>query len=550
VGSLKPTRLARIGSTPADAARQGDRMTRSLAIRILTLAAVIGTAAQALLFDSLLGLNVPLLSGSLLLGAAVVRPRDRRIDPYDAWLPISAAVVSLAFALRADHFLLGLDVLALAALVGASVAAIGGERVTRRSAIRIVELGLLVLGWAGIGILRITPVLSRSTDGSTDGWPGSRVPVWFAPVIRGLLLAIPVLAVFAALFAAADLAFDALLSRLFTWDLDLGMLPIRLAMAFVIAWGVAGLLAVSSGVIAADADEPAAATPGRVAQSLGAAAAGLPSPGAAPTADALLRPLRLGAIEAATILVAVDLLFAAFVVVQIRYLFGGHDSLAVTGVPYAAYARSGFFELVWVAFLAGGLLTVVHAVAARRTLVLVAAGIALAALTGAVLVSALVRLRIYQDAYGWTELRFYVLASIVWLAIGIALTIVLLARDRMAWLLHGLAIAAVVVLVGINVVGPSRLIAEENVARVLNPSLVPRDGKSGLDIGYAEALGDDAVPALIRALPALPAADAADLRAWLDSRRRALAEPEATGWPAWNLGRERAREALATLPGR
>jgi hypothetical protein len=274
-------------------------------------------------------------------------------------------------------------------------------------------------------------------------------------------------------------------------------------------------------------------------QSLGAAAAGLP---ATDRDDGL--PLRLGEIEAATILVAVDVLFAIFVVLQVAYLFGGLDTLAATGLPYAQYARSGFFELVRVAFLAGALLATVHGIAARRTGFLVGSGLLLAGLTAVVLASALLRLRIYQDAYGWTELRFYVLASIVWLAIGIGITMVLLIRDRMSWLLHGLAMAAIVVLVGINVVGPSRVIAEQNVARVLDPSLVPPDGRSGLDVTYALRLGDDAIPALVRALPALPPLDRSALELRLVQRRAALLEAEATGWPSWNLGREAAREAL------
>ena len=257
--------------------------------------------------------------------------------------------------------------------------------------------------------------------------------------------------------------------------------------------------------------------------------------------------IRLGAIEAATILIAVDLLFGVFVVLQLAYLFGGQDTLAATGLPYAQYARSGFFELVWVAVLAGGLLATVHAVAARRTAALVGAGLALAGLTAVVLASALLRLRIYQDAYGWTELRFYVLAAIVWLAIGIAITATLLARDRMGWLLHGLAMAAIAVLVVVNVVGPSRLIAEQNVARVLNPALVPPDGLTGLDVTYATRLGDDAIPSLVAALPALDPADRSELQFRLERRRAALAEEMATGWPSWNLGREAARAALATL---
>lgn len=527
-------------------------MTRPVALRILVTAATIGLVGQALLFDTLLGINVLILTIAVIAAAVAIRPRDKAIDRADWWLPLASIVLGLAVAVRADPVLLLLDITALCALVGASVAAISGAAVTRQSAIRIVELGFLVLGWIGIGVLRAAAVVGR-TDGVSD--PGAitrRLPPWAGPVARGLLLAIPMLIVFAGLFSAADLAFDRLMGRLFTWDVDLGMLPLRLALAFFVAWGVGGLLAVAAGSIVnepgASEAPPASARP-PAAQSLGAAAAGLSSPVAR---DGERLPiLRLGAIEAATILVAVDVLFGIFVVLQVGYLFGGQDSLAVTGLAYAQYARSGFFELVWVAVLAGGLLAVVHAIAARRTIALVGAGIVLAALTAAVLVSALIRLRIYQDAYGWTELRFYVLASIVWLGAGIAITIVLLARNRMGFLLHGLAIAAVAVLIGMNVAGPSRVIAEENVARVLNPALVPPDGQSGLDIFYAsQALGDDAVPAFIQVLPALDEQDRMRLRGWLEARRLALAEPDATGWPAWNLGRELARQALDGLPAR
>ena len=518
-------------------------MTRPIAARILALAAIVGIAAQALLLDSLLGINVPILTAAVLGGAWLLRTPDRPIDPLDRWIPPTAMAFAIAVALRADPFLLLLDVATACALLGASMAAIGGEAVTRRSAARIVELGFTVLGWAGIGILRVTAALGRRLPSSDPALPTRNLPPWAVPVARGLVLAIPVLFVFAALFSAADVAFDRLMSTLFTWDVDLGELPYRLAIAFLVAWAVAGLLAVAAGGLR-DTDDAPTATPSPDAapmpQSLGAAAA----------ADPLVRPLRLGAIEAATILIAVDVLFGVFVLVQLTYLFGGQSSLEITGVPYSQYARSGFFELVWVALLAGGLLTLIHAIAARRTVALVGSGLALAGLTGAVLVSAVIRLRIYQEAYGWTELRFYVLATIVWLAIGIAITMVLLARDRMRWLVHGLTIAALVVLAGVNIVGPARLIADENVARVLNPALVPPDGQTGLDVGYAAELGDDAVPALVRVLPALAPPDRADLLARLRDRARDLAPAESTSWPSWNLGRERAREALRNLPVR
>ena len=98
--------------------------------------------------------------------------------------------------------------------------------------------------------------------------------------------------------------------------------------------------------------------------------------------------------------------------------------------------------------------------------------------------------------------------------------------------------------------GPARLIAHENVARLLDPSLVPADGRTGLDVRYARLLGDDAVPALVTALPALGSPDRADLLGQLESRRADLAGGSTVGWPSWNLGRELARQALGALPPR
>ena len=84
---------------------------------------------------------------------------------------------------------------------------------------------------------------------------------------------------------------------------------------------------------------------------------------------------------------------------------------------------------------------------------------------------------------------------------------------------------------------------------MIHPSLVPADGWAGLDVVYLGILPDDAVPVLVDALPHLPPADAETLRGILDDRRRVLVSDVTAARPAaWNLGRERARAALATLP--
>ena len=60
------------------------------------------------------------------------------------------------------------------------------------------------------------------------------------------------------------------------------------------------------------------------------------------------------------ILVLVDIVFGAFVALQLAYLFGGLDTLTAVGMTYSDYARRGFFELIAAACLAGGLVIVLE----------------------------------------------------------------------------------------------------------------------------------------------------------------------------------------------
>lgn len=257
------------------------------------------------------------------------------------------------------------------------------------------------------------------------------------------------------------------------------------------------------------------------------------------------RPIRLGAVEAATVVLVVDALFAVFVALQLAYLFGGRDTLAVAGLTYADYARRGFFELVVVAILAGTLVMTLHAVAAARSRVLLGASLALLGLTAVVLLSALLRLRLYQAAYGWTELRFVVLFAILWLGAALAVAAVLLVTDRTRWVLHALGVALLVTVAAMNLVGPQAFVAQRNLDRALNPGLVADGGRTGLDAAYLAELGDEAVVPIVEAWDRLRVTDRIALRPVLLGRDAALHDdPTLQGWPAWNLTRERARDAL------
>jgi hypothetical protein len=481
--------------------------------RVVVAAAALGLAGQLLFFDVGLGINFP-IAVALLLTAAWRARRSPSVHRLDTWLAPAAVVFAAFAAIRADATLVALDVLTAITLTGAAVATFGGRSVVPRPIGTVIGLAMSTIGWILGGAVQA--IASALRDVSPRGAVERRAS-GAMPVIRGVLIAIPVVLVFVALFASADAVFGQMLDDLFGFELDLGDLGWRVVLALVLAWLAAGALALAASTPRSEARE-----------------------------EANESRWHLGVTEIVTVMVAVDILFAIFVALQAAYLFGGLDTISAAGMTYSAYARRGFFELVAVAVIAGGLIVLADRLAPSRTRAAIASAMALAALTGVVLASAALRLRLYQEAYGWTELRLYVVATIALLAVMVVGLLVTLATDRVRWIGHVVIVATLAIGLALNVIGPVRFITEQNVARVLDPSLVPARGESGLDEAYVAGLGDDAIPPLIRALPEIDPGSAAYLRDQLDFRLEELRNQDGlNAWQAWNAGRAAAKDALS-----
>jgi Zn-dependent protease with chaperone function len=419
-------------------------MPRHLATRILAAALVGGLLFEVLVVGRAAGLNAPVLLGLLLAGAIGLAGRDglRRMDRADAWLAPAALAFASFAVLRADPWLVGADLVLAAALTAGAVAALGGARITRATVPAVLRVAGDMAGAAAVGAV-----------GVVRAWPvpaGARrpnLPPSLVPVARGVALALPVLLVFGLLFAAADAVFAAAARSVLDIrvDVDLGAAARVTADVAFAAWVIAGLLAAA--VVPRAIRAPALVRdpiPGWVVP------VGASAPPAIPALAGAAERRGSGTVEAGTVLLLVAALFAGFVVLQVAYLFGGRDTLTAAGLTYAEYARRGFFELVAVSMLAILLVAVLDLAVARRSRVQLAASIAVLALTAIVLVSALERLRLYQAAYGWTELRLVVLVSIGWLAVALLASALLLARRRTAWLLHVLGVLFLVVVAGLN----------------------------------------------------------------------------------------------------
>jgi hypothetical protein len=227
-----------------------------------------------------------------------------------------------------------------------------------------------------------------------------------------------------------------------------------------------------------------------------------------------------------------DALFLAFVVVQIAVLFGGSDRVLHTaGLTYAEYARQGFGQLLAAASLT--LLVVAGAtryagVSTRRDRIVLRALLGvLCLLTLVVLASALRRLGLYEDAYGFTRLRLAAHALDLWLAMLFVLVLAAGTTRHAGWLPRTALVATGATVLAFALANPDRMIAERNVTRW--------EATGRVDVAYLRSLSADAVPALERLPPGLRARTLASLGRRLDTH-----EP----WSSANLARARARESL------
>src|SRR5438876_1843412 len=404
---------------------------------LLSLALLFGLLAQALFYRSALGINVGISAIVVLVAAYRLRPSGARIERLDRWIAPAAIIFALLPALRVDLMLLLFDVPAAFVLVTMAVVSFSGVPLTRRAADILVILGLVVVGRIVAGgalLLAALPDLGRPLARRSGG----RI----ASVGIGIALAFPFLLIFALLFASADAVFSSAVGNVFDFrKWSIGELIGRMLLAATFTWVAGGLFLLA----------------GR---------------GAETTMSPVLPRLRglLSSTAGATTLIAVDALFVFFVGLQIAYLFGGIDTLNATGLSYSTYARRGFFELIAVAVLAGGLLFAVELVVSRRTRFYVGAALTLAVASLVIVVSAAYRMQLYQLAYGWTEQRFYALAGIAWLGAGGACAAVLVGRDATRWLPHAAALGGLAVAIGVERVGPSAYVARQNLERVANPT--------------------------------------------------------------------------------
>jgi two-component system, OmpR family, sensor histidine kinase BaeS len=458
---------------------------RAIGGSVLGLAGLAGLAGAVLLVGSPPGLGV-LLTG-LAVGAATLPTTRQRLGVHVISFAALSVLLLAGVVVRDSPWFVALCLLGATAV--ASYALAPGRTL----------FGSLMGGASlPLAALRCLPWLRRGLQPRA-----TNLAVTWRPALRIIGLTGVLLLVFGSLFAAADAAFASLIPQP-----DLGLLPARLAVAVAVS-GVA------------------------------ASAAFL---GAVPPRWDVLAPARARPVSVAEWVVPIavlNALFLTFVTVQLTVLFGGHRHvLATAGLTYAEYARGGFGQLLVVTLLT---LSVVAATVrwaprgthAQRTALRLLLGM-LCTLTLVIVASALHRLHLYEEAFGFTRLRLFMNAFETWLGGLVVLVLVAGIRLRATWLARAVVATAAVTLLALGAVNPDGFVAQRNVDRYL------ATGK--LDIAYLQELSADAVPAVDR----LPEPTRSCVLAGMAHADEPAGSPLGLG--GWNLGRARASRLLAARP--
>ena len=490
-------------------------------LEILQAAVLLGILGDVLLRQTPWGLNVLLFVGALVLAFVMLVLRRKREFWNAQTISLNSALIFFAamFVWRDSEQLQVLDVLVILTIL--AVLSLPVLKVKPQ----IAGVFHYIVGfiWSGISLM-FMPFMLVFDDIKWAQIPKNGWSKHLFSVLRGLAVALPILLVFGGLFMAADAVFEGLVKN--TFNIDGNLFFGHLIFTAIFAWITAGYLRGS--LVPYFTPKTSSPNP-PVNQNAGQNLSILKKKDeeedeepkqiekpAEKKADwtfqnfdnsILPKAFTLGAIETSIILGLINLLFLAFVIVQLPYLFGGMDLVQSTpDFKLADYARRGFGELVVVAALVLPILLVSHWLVRKDSSVnekiyKVLAGIQIGLLF-VIMLSAAQRLFLLTGnlGYGLTTVRFYPMAFMVLLAlifVWFGLTVLRGARQQFAW---GALWLTLFTLGTLHVLNPDDYIVRTNIRLM-------QEGRE-FDAYYNSRLSDDATSVLIENLSAMDFQDA------------------------------------------
>ncbi len=334
-------------------------------------------------------------------------------------------------------------------------------------------------------------------------------------ILKGVVMAIPILVIFVLLFSQADLAFSKFINSFVNITLSERTIQyiVLLCVAFIAA------LSFLSYIIFPKPEQ-----------------SGLFKEKSEPKTQTI-RP-----VEVMVFLGLIAGLFLVFIGFQVKYLFGGDANIINAGFTYAEYARHGFFELLVVAVLS--LLVLVGSekyagVETKKDKQFMIPALILIAEIGVVIISAFKRLSLYIDAYGMTILRFYVTGFIILLSVlFIFLAVKFIKSKTEQFLAFGTLLSIAAFLIAVNLTNPDAFIIKTNIQQYNDT------GK--FDASYLRELSVDAEPWKIEMYNKLEGADKQTILDLLLKDKEKL-QKVSDDWQGLNLSRSKALDLLQEI---
>lgn len=549
-------------------------------LEILQAAFLIGILGNLLLREVPWGLNVFLFVTAFVasMTMVVIRRRPELVTRQNIALCAAMVFLSSMFVWRDSIELRTIDTLAIITLMGVLMLS------SMRLSAKISGVFHYVIGvfWAGINSV-FAPAVLLSTDVKWNSVPRLGWSRHLIAAIRGILIALPLILIFGALFAAADAVYEGMIQRVL--DVPSEAVFKHLIVTSIFFWLTAGYYRgiLFGGLSPEPADiivpipsmvETPSPAPGQsafdqVRAEDGDKAETLPNnasilehinrsdPPNSEAADnsspigertrqwqnfdnrSIPQAFTLGVIETSIVLGLMNLLFLSFVIVQIPYLFGGMDLVQATpDFKLAEYARRGFGELVAVTVLVLPILLASHWLLRKENplnekIYRVLAGVQIVLLF-VVMASAVQRLSLLTGdlGYGLTTVRFYPMVVMIWFAIvfvWFGVTVLRGARQYFAW---GALWSALIVLAGVHVLNPDAFIVRTNVQLM-------RQGRT-FDAYYNSELSADAIPVLLESLDAMSESDRCVVKNALKEQRetlRSTRDLRGFTWPRYSADR-------------
>ncbi|QQS22979.1 DUF4173 domain-containing protein [bacterium] len=485
-------------------------MNFTLSKTLYTLLASLGLAIvfNFLFFYNQVGISV-FIFVAVLLGVVFVFGRSQQLVAKDAlqnswWLIALIGLFSLMPAVRANGFLAFLNIVTVFGLLMVLAYHLVGVPAFMMKLRDYVVLAMLVpfrmLARMFASISFISQV--RSNVKHRDVW---------IRVLKGIIMAVPVLIVFALLFSNADLAFSQFLNSVIDIQVEEVTMQYLALLGFAFIAGLSYLSFIF-----------------------------FPKPQASPIAQPADSAAKEGkAVEVMVFLGLIATLFIVFIGFQVTYLFGGEANIINAGFTYAEYARRGFWELLAVSIISLVVLFAAEKYSGserkRHSRFLVPALILIGEVV-IIIVSAFKRLSLYIDAYGITTQRFYVASFIALLLVLFVLLAVKFVRSkREQFFSFGALLTFAGFLAVINIINPDGFIMKSNIKHY------EKTGK--VDVLYTEELSVDALPYKLELYDRLHGEEKEVLRNSILNHKAGLSSGSSE-WQAANLSRSQALNIL------